>query len=149
MPKPKTIKIVDVEQPQETQPDEQPAEEVTPEVEEVKETPKAKSKARAKKKVIDETITVAKNLVLDFDTKDEPIIKAVGKVERPNCRKTASAKTFKYSHVHTCKAKKEVVEQPVDIEQPPAIETPMVQVQRAVISGRDARLQKRLEHLNN
>ena len=45
MPKPKTIKIVDVEQPQETQPDEQPVE-----VEEVKETPNAKSKARAKKR---------------------------------------------------------------------------------------------------
>jgi len=149
MPKAKTIKIVDVEQPQETQPDEQPAEEVTPEVEEVKETPKAKSKARAKKKVIDETITVAKNVVLDFDTKDEPTIKAIEKVECPNCNKMVSAKTFKYSHVHTCKAKKEVVEQPVDIEQPPVIETPILQVQRTVMSSRDARLQKRQEHLNS
>ena len=149
MPKPKTIKIVDAEQQQETQPDEQPAEEVTPEVEEVKETPKAKSKARAKKKVIDETITVAKNVVLDFDTKDEPTIKAVEKVECPNCNKMVSAKTFKYSHVHTCKAKKEVVEQPVDIKQPPVIETPILQVQRTVMSSRDARLQKRQEHLNS
>ena len=123
MPKAKTIKIVDVEQPRETQPDEQPAEEVTPEVEEVKETPKAKSKARANKKVIDEPFVVAKNVVLDFDTKDEPTIKAIEKVECPNCNKMVSAKTFKYSHVHACKAKKEVAEQPVDVEQPPAIET--------------------------
>ena len=94
MPKAKTIKIVDVEQPQETQPDEQPAEEVTPEVEEVKETPKAKSKARAKKKVIDEPFVVAKNVVLDFDTKDEPTIKAIQKVERPSCNNMVSAKTF-------------------------------------------------------
>jgi ribosomal protein S8 len=148
MPKAKTIKIVDVEQPQETQPDEQPAEEVTPEVEEVKETPKAKSKARAKKKVIDETITVAKNVVLDFDTKDEPTIKAIQKVECPNCNKMVSAKTFKYSHVHTCKAKKEVVEKPVAIEQPPDIEVPMIQTRPAILSSREARLQKRQEHLN-
>ena len=59
------------------------------------------------------------------------------------------ATASKYSRVHTCKAKEEVVEQPVDFEQPPAIETPMVQVQRAVISSRDARLQKRQEHLNS
>ena len=74
MPKQKTIKIVDVEPPQEGQPDEQPEEqqEVVPAIEEVKETPpKAKSKARAKSKVRDSTFVVAKDVELDFDTKDE------------------------------------------------------------------------------
>jgi hypothetical protein len=149
MPKAKTIKIVDVEQPQETQPDEQPAEEVTPEVEEVKETPKAKSKARAKKKVIDETITVAKNVVLDFDTKDEPTIKAIEKVECPNCNKMVSAKTFKYSHVHTCKAKKEVVEQPQAMRVPTTDSLETIEVKPVILSSREARLQKRQEHLNS
>ena len=161
MPKPKTIKIVDVEQPQETQPDEQPAEEVTPEVEEVKETPaiapaKAKAKARAKSKVRDETITVAKDVVLDFDTKDEPAIKATEKVECPNCNKMVSAKTFKYSHVHTCKAKREeVVGHPEAMEQPKVMRTPQsepvitLDPKPVVLSSREARLQKRQEHLNS
>ena len=157
MPKQKTIKIVDVEPPQEGQPDEQPeeqqAEEVAPAVEEVKETPpkapaKAKSKARAKNKVRDATFVVAKDVELDFDTKDEPTIKAIEKIECPNCNKMVSAKTFKYSHVRTCKAKKEVVEKPVAIEQPPDIEVPMIQTRPAVLSSREARLQKRQEHLN-
>ena len=155
MPKQKTIKIVDVEPPQEGQPDEQPEEqqEVVPAVEEVKETPpkapaKAKSKARAKSKVRDETFVVAKDVVLDFDTKDEPTIKAIEKIECPNCNKMVSAKTFKYSHVHTCKAKKEVVEKPVAIEQPPDIEVPTIKARPAVLSNREARLQKRQEHLN-
>ena len=151
MPKQKTIKIVDVEPPQEGQPDEQPEEqqEVVPAVEEVKETPpKAKSKARAKSKVRDATLVVAKDVELDFDTKDEPTIKAIEKIECPNCNKMVSAKTFKYSHVHTCKAKKEVVEKPVAIEQPPDIEAPMIQTRPAVLSSREARLQKRQEHLN-
>lgn len=157
MPKQKTIKIVDVEQPQEGQPDEQP--EDVPAVEEVKETPpkapaKAKSKARAKSKVIDSTFSVAKDVELDFDTKDEPTIKAIEKVECPNCNKMVSAKTFKYSHVHTCKAKKEVVEQPVAIEQPQAVRTPTLEsidtinLKPAILSSREARLQKRQEHLN-
>ncbi len=157
MPKQKTIKVVDVEQPQETQPEAQPEvkpdEEIAPAVEEVKETPpttpaKAKSKARSKSKVKDETVTVAKDVVIDFETKDEPTIKAIEKIQCPNCNKMVSAKTFKYSHVHTCKAKKEVVEQPVIIEQPPDMEVPMAQVQRAVLSSREARLQKRREQLN-
>ena len=79
MPKQKTIKIVDVEPPQEGQPDEQPEEqqEVVPAVGEVKETPpQAKSKARAKSKVRDATLVVAKDVELDFDTKNEPTIKA-------------------------------------------------------------------------
>ncbi len=58
-----------------------------------------------------------------------------------------SAKTFKYSHVHTCKAKKEVAEQPVAIEQPQVVEVPMIQVRPAILSSREARLQKRQEHL--
>ena len=155
MPKQKTIKIVDVEPPQEGQPDEQPEEqqEVVPAVEEVKETPpkapaKAKSKARAKSKVRDATFVVAKDVELDFDTKDETTIKAIEKIECPNCNKMVSAKTFTYSHVHTCKAKKEVVEKPVAIEQPPDIEVPMIQARPAILSSREARLQKRQEHLN-
>ena len=91
MPKQKTIKIVDVEPPQEGPPDEQPEEqqEVVPAVEVVKETPpkapaKAKSKARAKSKVRDATFVVAKDVELDFDTKDEPTIKAIEKIECPN-----------------------------------------------------------------
>ncbi len=156
MPK-KAIKVVDVEPPQETQPEEQPEvkqdEEVVPAVEEVKEAPpkapaKAKTKARAKSKIRESTFVVAKNVELDFDTKDEPTIKAVEKVECPNCNKMVSAKTFKYSHVHTCKAKKEVVEQPVAIEQPQVVEVPMIQVRPGILSSREARLQKRQEHLN-
>ena len=92
MPK-KAIKVVDVEPPQETQPEEQPEvkqdEEVVPAVEEVKETPpkapaKAKTKARAKSKVTEQTFVVAKNVELDFDMKDEPTIKAIEQVECPN-----------------------------------------------------------------
>ncbi len=160
MPK-KAIKVVDVEPPQETQPEEQPDaqpevkqdEEVVPAVEEVKETPpkapaKAKTKARAKSKVTEQTFVVAKNVELDFDTKDEPTIKAIEKVECPNCNKMVSAKTFKYSHVHTCKAKKEVVEQPVAIEQPLVGEVPIIQARPAIQSSREARLQKRQEHLS-
>jgi hypothetical protein len=118
MPK-KAIKVVDVEPLQETQPEEQPEEqpevkqdeEVVPANEEVKEAPpnataKAKTKARAKSRIRESTFVVAKNVELDFDTKDEPTIKAIEKVECPNCNKMVSAKTFKYSHVHTCKAKK-------------------------------------------
>ena len=157
MPKQKTIKIVDVEPPQEGQPDEQPEEqqEVVPSIEEVKETPpKAKSKARAKSKVRDTTLVVAKDVELDFDTKDEPTIKAIEKIECPNCNKMVSAKTFKYSHVHTCKAKKEVVEKPVAIEEQQAVRTPTmesletVELKPVILSSREARLQKRQEHLN-
>jgi len=157
MPKPKTIKIVDVEQQQEIQPDEQPAEEVIPEVEveEVKETPaivpaKAKAKARAKSKARDEKHTVAKDVVLDFDTKDEPTIKATEKVECPNSNTMVSAKTFKYSHVHTCKAKREeVAEQPQAMRVPTVDSLETIELKPVILSSREARLQKRQEHLNS
>ena len=100
--------------------------------------------------MIDEPFVVAKNVVLDFETKDEPTIKAIEKVECPNCNKMVSAKAFKYSHVHTCKAKREeVVEQPQAMRVPTADSLETIEVKPVILSSREARLQKRQEHLNS
>jgi hypothetical protein len=60
-----------------------------------------------------------------------------------------SAKTFKYSHVHTCKAKKEVVEQPQAMRVPTTDSLETIEVKPVILSSREARLQKRQEHLNS
>ena len=129
MPKSKTIKVVEVAKPDEpiveqvNEPIDEPVvEQVSEPVDEpvVEAIPEAKPKARAKrqpKSKKEEPFTEPNINVIS--TIDESVVevelpketvkenkKVSDKVQCPDCGKMVSSKSLKYSHVHTCTAKK-------------------------------------------
>lgn len=109
MTKAKAIKVVDVEQVIEPEIDPVVETVIEPVIDSIIETvvkPKPKRQPRAKKvetipEVIPEVIEPVIPEVI------EPIVKPViEKVQCPDCQKMVSSKSLKYSHKHTCIAKK-------------------------------------------
>ena len=119
MPRAKTIKVVEVEQPTSETIDEPSAEPISepisePIVEQQEVKPKAKRQPKAKKvePIIEPEVTVGSPLnesVVELKIPEE-LIKQLkiqaDKVKCPDCEKMVSSKSLKYSHKYTCISKK-------------------------------------------
>ena len=119
MPRAKTIKVVEVEQPTSETIDEPSAEPISepisePIVEQQEVKPKAKRQSKAKKvePIIEPEVIVESTLnesVVELKMPDE-LIKQLkiqaDKVKCPDCEKMVTSKSLKYSHKYTCLSKK-------------------------------------------
>ena len=104
--------------------------------------PKAKAKAkREPKKAAKEPPAPAPTPEPAQEVKAEPDVDACGRTTCPDCGKTVSAKTLKYSHKANCKALKPKAAQPSS----DSLYSGMLDDHDPV--GRDDRLQKRFENI--
>lgn len=129
MPKPKRITVVSLEKKQEdiNEPEglvvtQEPLDEpIQIPNEEQLNKPKPKRKPRAKKQdeptqqpeiniitTLDETVA---EVVIPEITTSQSKPKVAEKVKCPDCGKMVSDKTFKYTHIHNCKSKKEAMKE--------------------------------------
>lgn len=129
MPKPKRITVVSLEKPHENinEPEglvvaQEPLDEpIQIPNEEQLNKPKPKRKPRSKKQdeptqqpeiniitTLDETVA---EVVIPEITTSQSKPKVAEKVKCPDCGKMVSDKTFKYTHIHNCKSKKEAMKE--------------------------------------